>query len=104
MLWKPQRRKLVDAIYANGVKAAMDDFGVREAHDLQRRMPDGPGHLGAERLTKMLGAMDEDYKPNTASNKHRIDQTKPIRWGPQQPIDVSSGGPGAMGMSSFNGV
>lgn len=84
----------------------METFGVRTAHELQRRMPNGPKHLGAERLTSMLAEMDKEHVPdNKSNNQHRrLDQAKPIRWGPQTSIDTSSGGPGAMGMSTYNGV
>lgn len=64
-------------------------------------MPDGPGHLGAERLTKLLGQMHEEYNERGPRRRELSAVNKPIRWGPEAPIDDSRG---TATLGSFGGV
>lgn len=75
------------AAYQNGVDAALDTFGVRVAFDMhQHRMPDGPDHLGAERLSKLLSSQDDRYKRSPDRRRGR-NEARPVLWGPRVSID-----------------
>lgn len=87
------------ASYEAGVKAALDSF------NLQRRMPFGPGHLGAERLSQMLQSDHEAFAGSKAGVKGRSNLDRPTLWGPKTPVD-SGGFAGSLNSStgSFGGV
>lgn len=87
--------------YASGVKAALETYGVRTA-SLHQRMPEGPMHLGAERLTRMLAEDDDGPAPERRTRK---DLNKPVRWG--APGSLESSSPHSMpmgGLGTYGGV
>lgn len=73
------------AAYSAGMTDALEHFGVRVASDLMsRRMPDGPEHLGAEQLARLLSAQDDSYKVNPASRAKKLN--RPVHWGPKTSV------------------
>lgn len=75
--------------YDEGMADALDLFGVRLASELaRRRMPEGPQHLGAERLAKMLGTQKDDF--SFGDKKPRRNLERPVRFG--EPTSLEGAG------------
>ena len=96
------------AVYNEGVMDALSSFGVRVAADMssRQRMPDGPEHLGAERLSRALRAEDDSYTP-LADRRQPRNLDRPTRWGNPTSIEAANSlgrgvAPGGVGM--FGGV
>jgi hypothetical protein len=96
--------KLASA-YEEGMADALDRFGVRMASELaRRRMPEGPKHLGAERLAKMLGGQQDNY--SIGDKKPRRNLERPVRFG--EPTSLEGAGvssvAGLPGAGAYGGV
>ena len=73
------------AAYNAGAADALEHFGVRVASDfMSRRIPEGPSHLGAEQLARMLSAQDDSYKANPAGRTKKLN--RPVHWGPKTSV------------------
>jgi hypothetical protein len=81
-----------DAKYAQGADDALQAFGVRTAAfgQTHQRMPEGPMHLGAERLARALTA--EGEKENWAHGNGKMPSRleRNTRWGPKVSLENSS--------------
>jgi hypothetical protein len=86
--------------YASGVKAAFEVYGIRVA-SLQRRMPDGPAHLGPERLTRLLAEMDDGRE---RERQPRKDLSRPVQWGQPASLEGSDSSADVGGFGQFGGV
>ena len=91
--------------YEEGMVDAYDAFGIRVAGDLARnRMPEGPQHLGAERLAKMLGGQQDNF--SIGDKKPRRNLERPVRFG--EPTSLEGAGvssvAGLPGAGAYGGV
>jgi hypothetical protein len=91
---------IAPASYEAGKIAALNQYG------LSRSMPQGPTHVGAERLAKMLTDVEPDHAPKGAAprkNSGRLE--RPTRWGEKSPVDSGSmGSQAGSGIGAFGGV
>jgi hypothetical protein len=93
------------ATYDKGIEDALSAFGVRVASEFmaRQRMPEGPEHLGAERLSKLLRTESEAYKPSPEKKQRRNLENTP-RWGTPTSLEGASTSshnafPGMMGLN-----
>jgi hypothetical protein len=93
------------APYVEGVQAALDSFGIRTASDLMdRRMPDGPEHLGAEWLARQLSQQD-DKRARVGTQMSYRPLEKPPLWGPRASLEgTGAAGHDYSGMTPYGGV
>lgn len=91
--------------YDEGVSDALGAFGVRVAGELaRRRMPEGPMHLGAERLARALGGQKDEYGLTTYQTRKSLE--KPVRWGERASLEAGTANsiPGLPGVGDPGGV
>ena len=90
---------IAPASYEAGKLAALNQYG------LSRSMPQGPTHVGAERLVKMLTDVEPDHTPK-GRVQHKGDRLeRPTRWGEKSPVDSGSmGSQSGSGIGAFGGV
>jgi hypothetical protein len=92
---------VLPASYEAGKLAALEQYG------LHRRMPEGPSHLGAERLARALTQQSETHASrfSAASKRRGNNLENPVRWGEKSPIDSGSASTqGGSGIGLFGGV
>jgi hypothetical protein len=81
-----------EASYEAGKLAALEEFG------LNRRMPSGPKHLGAERLADLLSNQQETHATRRVTAKTNPLE-RPTLWGEKAPVDS-----GSMATQGYSGV
>lgn len=81
-----------DAKYAQGADDALQAFGVRTAAfgQTHNKMPEGPMHIGAERLARALTAdgAGEHWSMLGSAMPHKLERN--TRWGPKSSLENSS--------------
>jgi len=100
--------QLKASVYNEGVMDALSSFGVRLAAEVSthQRMPDGPKHLGAERLSKLLQAESESYT-SVGDRRQPRNLDRPTRWGNPTSIEAANSlgrGAAPSGVGMFSGV
>lgn len=90
--------------YDSGAQAALQHFGVRTASDLMsRRMPDGPEHLGAERLARTLAKLDvAPVRPEEERKTRRLE--RPTRWSNPSSVEGGEQRDSGMGLGAYGGI
>lgn len=78
-------------MYKVGSNDALDTFGLRTANDrtMRQRMPEGPMHIGAERLARMLSQDEDQIGQRVSPREKKLE--RPTRWGPPASLESGNG-------------